>query len=232
MCSFDPEKRLNAEQAIHMLAPYAQNAKGASLSTVVNQELSKVYIQTEKGTFSGISVQVDLLNSPEETKRSLESVTDSRRSSPRTADKTTEPLHEPTTENPFWKQFTLYASGVFFGLHILSFVLLMALDSPTKDPPQQATESTYTLDISKKDIATLTITKPNKESLLKLTPSKKRTSLQVPKGNYVVTLRLVKTSDEQVQYELPITQASILSCEAKDGQSQCLLDQKPLQQRE
>ena len=63
MCAYDPNERLNAKQAVHMLEPYAKRAQGLSLSQSIDKQFPQMHRQKKKGQWSGQSITVQLLRS-------------------------------------------------------------------------------------------------------------------------------------------------------------------------
>jgi serine/threonine protein kinase len=226
MCSFDPERRLNAEQAVHMLTPYAQNARGLALGELIQQKLLSIHKRNTTGQLTGKSTQVQFIKSLHGKENKPEPVEEDNK--PTTT--------KSTKSNPnasFWKNFSLYGGIVFLALHVVTFGALSAFsesENPTEKVPQiqQEKKATVTVSVRKSNIAKLKITDQQENVVLKLPRSKKSESLRLPTGEYSISIRELNTSTEEIQFQMQIEETTSLICEYKDKKSSCTVNGKPL----
>ena len=217
MCSFDPERRLNAEQALHMLTPYAKQARGESTTDLIAQQFSRTPIHYATGELTGQRLHLHLLTS----------LSDPQSEDPvqPTEQNTSSPTKDSSPTSVFWKQFTISAATIFFSLHLLSFAVLSLFGSTAQNGDSSGTD--LSLSVSKTNIAVLKILNEAEKTLLKLPRSRKSGTLNLAKGTYIVQIQHSKHSETET-FTFDLQENAELLCENKE-KNRCFLDGSSLQ---
>ena len=251
MCAYDPNIRLNAKQAVHMLEPYAKRSQSPSLRQVIERLFPQIPREKKQGQWSGQTLSVQLLhslyrNTPQiapgqqtqslvPTERLQEPIAPVSSAPKQPAAGTTSVMRSVFSHRVFWRNFVLSAGSIFFLLHVATWIVLSSRSEKSLASTEASTqlenplsENALSLSIHKKDLAVIEIFDQEDTSQGKLTRSKSFQKFSLPKGRYSLSIKIFNRSDPHTDFSFSLKEEGTVECSLQQEKPFCLLNGEKL----